>query len=190
MATFRGYSLWLTPTEDTVEQTLTKAICSTSELAQTPPFPPHMTLLGGLDLPDTDEETLKATTAALAASLSPYTATTTHVDTLPDSVYRCVFLRVDPTDDVVTAWSAAKSAFAIADGDCDGKYDSYMPHVSLVYSDMDPDARAQTAATIGSSLDNISFTCSTIQLWDTSGYYTEWRLLGEYPLTPSSSSSS
>ena len=183
MASFKGYSLWMTPTEETVHTTLSSAISTTSQLANTPAFPPHMTLLGGLTPPAMDEEELKATTASLAASLSPYTATTTHVDTLPDSVYRCVFLRVDPTDDVVAAWAAAKSAFAITDGDYDGKYDSYMPHVSLVYSDMDPDARAQTAATIASSLDNISFTCSSIQLWDTSGYYTNWRLLGEYPLS-------
>ncbi|KNC46215.1 cyclic phosphodiesterase [Thecamonas trahens ATCC 50062] len=174
---FSGYSLWLVPPEP-VAASFAATIVEASAEVNTPPFPPHVTLLGGLPESVTEADARRGC-EAIAAAVGPYEMVVTGVDVLPDSMFRCVFLRIDPTADVLAAFETAKTALAVADVD---KYAGYMPHLSLVYADIDLESRERMAAAIGPKHDGESFTVSRLELWDTAGVHSEWSMVAAYEL--------
>lgn len=173
---FVGFSLWLVPSEPEVLAKLQAAIDTLSAKHHAIPFVPHVTLLGGLR--GFSEEEMCLRTAALARQLKPYALRVDCPAWLPSLFFRCVFAKMHLDADAQAAFDAAKAVFDIGPD-----FESYMPHLSLVYSDMDDTTRARAADEVGASLDGLQFTVRSIQVWNTTGTHDSWRLVQAYDLS-------
>lgn len=164
--------------------------------ADAPDFPPHVTLIGGVARP---KDHVLATAERLAGELAP-------VDIAFDRVaagqifHQCVYVMATPTAPLMAAGAAAKRAFDLPPA-------LYMPHLSLIYSEMDAAAREalagqEQARLLGDggagdgdgplSHSERSFTADSVAVWFTpeeDKTLESWRAVAVFPLTGSSSGS-
>ena len=179
-AAYKGYSLWIVPPAGSEAEAVLQAAIEQASAAQgVAPFAPHMTLVGALP-EGMDEDEVCAGAARIAALTPPYTVRGTHVDVLPDLVFRCVFLRIAESAPVLAAFATAVDEYRLADLP---DFATYMPHVSLLYADIDLAARSAAAQAIAPHVDGVEFEATTLQVWNTGGPYDQWAMVAEYPLT-------
>ena len=160
------YSIWLVPDRETQKyQTLDELISEhTRSYPDAHDFDPHITLLGGIE---TDEPTVMDRTQDLARDRDPLElafgdascSTTTH---------QCVFLLVAPSVPLLEFRQAATEAVGRA-------AEMYVPHLSLVYSELSPEARVRAARSIDADSLPDSVRVDTIEVVDTDGPVSEWR---------------
>jgi hypothetical protein len=180
--TTRTFSLWLTPSA-AVSARLSSEIARLSALHSAPIFSPHVTLL--TPAAGATEEACRAASAALAASLTgALYAKFLDVEAGADANhwrFRCVFLRVHDDEAIHKLHAAARSLLPPSAPD-----EGYMPHLSLLYSDID--AAARTAARDDAARALSPFHCEgapleALALWDTTSARPEaWTLVAEFPL--------
>jgi hypothetical protein len=97
-------------------------------------FPPHVTLVGGLQM--SREEALAATGRAAEAIKQPYTLQLDHV-TFGSAFYMCVFVKMVQEETVMAAGRAARVA-------CGQPPDApYTPHLSLLYASLSDEQKRQ-----------------------------------------------
>jgi 2'-5' RNA ligase len=165
------YSLWLIPS-GTEKRRLAEVIERLSRDPGGPRFEPHLTLLGGLD---GEEEFFSRATERLAASLRPITLHPRAVE-FGDEYYRCLYLRVEQSDQLMAAHREAVRQF--------GKKEetSFMPHVSLFYGTLPRDARTQIAKTLDAWR---AVDCQTdrLRLVATGGELPSWRIARDCALS-------
>lgn len=171
MTSATGYSLWLMP-EGRLYNRLKGTITQLSGRYFTPAFEPHVTLLGLI--PGTKEEVVSKT-ARLASMLQPYEIRLRGVDHL-DEYFRCLFVRVEKTPEVMAANTRAREVF--------GKRNDaeYMPHLSLMYGSLTPVTKHNIISSIGREF-NAAFEAKSIHLYLTQGEVKDWRRVREFPLS-------
>ena len=100
------YSIWLMP-QSNVGETLGKLIKKLARKYKAPVFLPHVTLIGSLtgEASEIVEQTRK-----LASLLKPYDIRLTRADCL-DEYFRCLFMRVEETREVMDAFHRAVGIF-------------------------------------------------------------------------------
>ncbi len=160
----RTYSLWLTPSAATAPSYAAE-VSRLASLHGAPTFTPHVTLL--VPDPGTTEAACREACAALAAAPA-IPAVFTGVEAGADANhwrFRCVFLRVRDDAAVHELHAAARARLpsAYAAG-------GYMPHLSLLYSDVDAAGRAAAAADAARALPAAAAAgaaLDAIELWDT-----------------------
>ncbi|GMH42972.1 hypothetical protein BSKO_10894 [Bryopsis sp. KO-2023] len=123
------FSLWLMPKADTAAR-IYQSIDYFSKKHGGPVFPTHCTLLGstGKDFAGT----MKGA-ETLAAQLERHYIRFDKVS-FKDAYFQCVFLLCEKGEKLLEARSAAEKIFQIP-------AQQYMPHVSLMYSDVDTEIR-------------------------------------------------
>jgi 2'-5' RNA ligase len=163
-----GYALWLMPAGQT-HRHLARRIVSLSRQYTTPRFEPHVTLLSGITVP---EQEALSRSATLASRLDPFEIRLAGIDFL-DEYFRCLFVRVIPTDAVINAHQAAKEVFGLPNPP------AYMPHLSLMYGN--PPIAVKKKIASGSSID-LSFEVSRIHLYAVNGPPADWRQAGTFSL--------
>ncbi len=168
MTRSNGYSLWLIPSND-VYRRLTETISQLSRKYSTPKFEPHITLIGEVD--DIEEE-LVSKTGQLASISNPFTVKLTYVDYL-DQYFRCIFLRVEETDDLMMANNKARETFGRQQ---DPKF---MPHLSLMYGNFSSELKQQVIVEIGRNF-NLSFDINSVHLFSTDGEPKDWYRVREF----------
>jgi len=89
-------------------------------------FKPHMSLYGGFE---TEDNSITKKIEQLSLQLNPFTAITTEV-AMSTTFYQCVFVRIKTIPQVMNAHLKAKKTLGISD------HHVYMPHISLVYGDL------------------------------------------------------
>lgn len=144
-----------------------------AERFSTPPFPPHVTLLPGIDDPR-EEETL-ATCRTLAAAIRPFTVRLAGVEGRAEP-FRCLFARAEASALLLATHAAAARAFG-REPDA-----PFFPHLSLVYGAV-PDETKREIATDVAPLVAPSFPVARLHLWRTDGPVGDWRELGALDLT-------
>ncbi|PNW77036.1 hypothetical protein CHLRE_10g419600v5 [Chlamydomonas reinhardtii] len=97
-----------------------------------PTFAPHTTVLAAIERP---REEVLAVAAEMCKHVKKYRINFTEV-ACGSIYYQCVYLLVDKTEGVLAAGAAARKAFGITTG-------PYMPHLSLLYSDIPQEERAK-----------------------------------------------
>jgi 2'-5' RNA ligase len=165
-----GISLWLMP-EGPVRDRLSRLIDGLAVRLGTVPFPPHVTLVAGLARPEGD---VLAAAAALASSLARFSVRLGGVGG-GDAFFRCLFLRAERTEALVSAHAAAAGAFGRDPGP------GFDPHLSLVYGKL----RSRTRADLVRELRSVTespFDVDRLHVWSTEGPVREWRALGVCPL--------
>jgi hypothetical protein len=167
----RGVSLWLMPTGEPRDR-LASLIVRLAERFSTPPFPPHVTLLPGIEKPSEDD--VLSTSRALAVALRPFPLRLLAVEG-KDEPFRCLFVRAAADEPLVAAHAAASCAFG-------RRPDAgFLPHLSLVYGRLPDDAKADLAAAL-SGLVASRFPVARLHVWRTEGPVAEWQELGALDL--------
>ncbi len=177
-----SYSLWLTPSAAQAPALRAEIARLRGEVGG-PAFEPHVTLL--VAAPGTTDAAARAACAALAAARAPLHVAFTGVEAGADARhwrFRCVFARVRDDAAVHAVHAAAKAALPAAHPD-----EPYMPHLSLLYSEIDAAGRAAAAAGAARALAAAGAadgaTLDAIELWFTpTADCAEWRLVERFPL--------
>jgi 2'-5' RNA ligase len=166
----RGVSLWLMPGE-AVRQRLAALIEGLAARLGTLPFPPHLTLLPGIEGRAQDD--VLAAGESLAAELRPLTVRLLSVEGR-DEHFRCLFARAEADEPLRAAHAAAARAF---DREPDP---AFLPHLSLVYGTLPPVARWGLAAEVAAAV-TVSFAAGRLHVWRTEGPVGDWREIGTFP---------
>jgi len=166
----RGVSLWLAP-EGAARFRLASLVEGLAARLGTEPFAPHVTLLPGLPGP---EEGVLGPASALACRLPPLRVRLQGVEGR-DEHFRCLVARAVADEPLRAAHEAAARAFGREPDP------AFLPHLSLVYGTLAPQAKGPLATELEPALPG-SFEASRLCVWRTEGPAREWRELGAFPL--------
>lgn len=167
----KGYALWLMPGEPLFNRLSAEILRLSQELA-TPLFEPHVTLLGGITLP---EEEVLARAIALAGALKPFQIELGEIGYL-DEYFRCLFVRVVPGDHILKAHTAGMQIFGQPGGQ------PYEPHISLVYGKLGIE-RKRTIAAGRTSLTGQVFNVKSLAVYQVRGVPSDWKLIKSLEIT-------
>ena len=130
-------ALWLIPEQRAAEE-LRRVVEEYAARFGTPRFAPHVTLLSGIEVCSPED--------FAAWPASRLTATCQGVSQSHD-FYRCVVVEIDPSPVMQSLRESAERHFGHR-GD-----DSWRPHLSLVYGDLQEEVRRRIAGDIGPSFE-------------------------------------
>jgi len=156
------YSLWLMP-EDEVYAKLISTIRQLSKPYGTPEFEPHVTVIGTMTGQKKD---LTEKMNRLAAEVKPFAVKLMDLDYL-NEYFRCLFIRIEQSAAVMGANTKARTIFD------QSRSADYMPHLSLMYGDIDTAVKKAVIQTIGRDL-RCTFPVNDIHLYATSGAPERW----------------
>jgi 2'-5' RNA ligase len=169
----RGLSLWLMPGEP-ARRTLVALIEGLAARFGTRPFPPHLTLLPGVEGGSPDA--VLAAARAVAPALQPVTV---RLETVvgTDEHYRCVIALAAADDRLRAAHAAAARA-------CGRPPDpGFLPHLSLVYGSLAPARKRELIREVASAA-RLAFEAASLHVWRTEGPADDWREIGEVAFGP------
>ncbi|MFC4407893.1 2'-5' RNA ligase family protein [Haloarchaeobius iranensis] len=162
------YSLWLVPDRDAaayrqLEETI-RELATGQEDA--PEFEPHVTVLGGIrgdqDLITERTEELVGNRESLELSFTAVHCSTTK--------HQCVFLLIQPTRELLSLHQTAAELFDTNPG-------MYVPHLSLIYSEMSIADRVSMVESIDLEALPATVRTDTLAVVDTTGEVSEWRTI-------------
>lgn len=171
----RGLSFWLVP-DGTARSALRTEIARLAAAHGTTPFEPHVTLLPGVER---SEAEVVSVGFRLAREIPPIRLSvrgTAH----SREFFRCVYLEIETADALVRANEKAREIVV------PGRPQSFHPHVSLVYGELD----APTRRALAGDLDPLAprnFSVSTLEVVRTEGPAESWRTVAVFPLSGASS---
>ena len=150
---------------------LKNLISQLSEKYSTPVFEPHVTLIGSVLGP---EDEILSKTSKLASVIEPYRIKLRKIGYL-DEYTKWLFIKAEKTDEVMNANLKARDIFNRQDDS------EYMPHLSLMYSNLPLKIREEIITEIGEE-SNITFDVGAIHLFSTTGEPKEWYRVKEFAL--------
>jgi hypothetical protein len=153
---FRG-SLWIRPQGAALEE-IQRAMRRARERCGGPPAHPHVSILGGIELP-ADEA--KRRLERLADGFLPFSVRLGRLDWY-NEYFRCFFARVEAGPELLSLYRRAQEVFEI------NPRDAYEPHVSLIYGEVDEQKKKDLAVDLGGMLD-VSFQANGLCLVDATG---------------------
>lgn len=169
----KEYSIWLVPNEDSETYSVLDEVISeySQEYPDAPDFKPHVTVLGGLE---EDREIIEKHTQTLAEGQEPLELTITAASSSVTN-HQCVFLLVSPSVELLELHQNALDLF-------DTHPSMYVPHLSLIYSEMDLKDRVHEAQSI--EMDSLpkNVGIDTIEVFDTTGPVPNWEQTAKYSL--------
>lgn len=167
------YSIWLRPDPEThAYRRLDEVIGEFADsIADAPDFDPHVTVLGGIAA---DRETVEKRTRDLAHGRDPFTLSFTSVS-CSTTTHQCVFVLVEPSVELLELHRNAVEFF-------DAEAEMYVPHLSLVYSDMGLEERVRTMRSIDDESLPSEIRIETVAVVETSGPVQTWETTGTYSL--------
>ncbi|WP_267643295.1 2'-5' RNA ligase family protein [Haloarchaeobius amylolyticus] len=167
------YSIWLIPDEGSPEyKALDQTIGEYAEkYPDAPDFRPHITVLGGIEV---ERDVIESKARELTDSQTPFEVEFMSLS-CSTTTYQCVFLLANPSIELLSLNQRAVEEL--------GQENSmYVPHLSLVYSDMPLQERLDAVHSVDSeSLPN-SIQISTVEVVDTGGDVPDWEPVAEYQL--------
>lgn len=158
-----SYSLWLRPFGE-VGFELKQQIKELSRRYSTPVFHPHVTLLGGLKMHETE---LVQLTDTLAHSLAPFTVYLEKAGAR-DRYFQSLFVRIKKNEPLMSSHRIAKELF-----DCEEK-EEYFPHLSLMYGEQSPEEKDKLMNVMGRSF-NMQFDVHSVLVIKTGNEVNEWK---------------
>jgi 2'-5' RNA ligase len=168
----RGISLWLMPGA-VARRRLAALIERLAARLGTAPFPPHLTLLPGIE--DGPDEVLAAA-GPLAAGLRPLTVRLESVEGREEP-FRCLVALAAADEPLRAAHAAAARAFGRQPDPV------FLPHVSLVYGSLAPETKSELIRDVASSA-VLACEAARLHVWRTEGPVGDWREIGAFDLGP------
>lgn len=166
-------SVWLIPEAGTAEHTRwTRLIAALADTAaDAPVFDPHLTLVGSV--PDAHHATR---VAQAVANVTPSLKLRVRDVQCSTTTHQCVFCPVAPS---VPLLRARRHGLAVLD-----RPDTpYVPHVSLIYSDMSLARRVTLADAITQTAIPDRLRLTRVAVVDTAGPVSEWEPVRAFPLS-------
>lgn len=171
-----GYSIWLEP-DDELRKKLVKIIKKLSARCKTPLFIPHVTLLGGIEQPESE---VLYNTQAIAKRIKPYFVNLTGIVDFEKHWTKALFVRAYETVETLGANRVARTAFAMQE------QEQYHPHLSLMYTkDIPIGERRKIGSTLDTSILTCRFSVDKLHLYRTEGATEDWVKIGEFKLAGS-----
>lgn len=156
------HSLWLEPSGD-IAYKLQERIKKLSKKYETPVFPPHVTLLEGVQSTETELVPLANT---LASSLETFELLLTKAG-YSDEFYRSLYIHVEESRQLLEIRKMACRLFDVAE-------DGYMPHLSLLYGELSTNEKERLLNIMGREF-HIRFPVKSIVIMQTEGEPDEWK---------------
>jgi 2'-5' RNA ligase len=156
-----------------VREKLHALIRDLSETYRTPPFEPHITVLGGLA---SSEDVLVPWAEELASSAGPFEV---ELDGMghKEEYYRCLFAKVRETEELMELNRRAGEIFGRADDP------PFMPHVSLMYSNMRASRKRRIIPPLEDELRGVRFRVDSLYLYLTEGEPPDWSEAARFPFS-------
>ncbi|KAK9832428.1 hypothetical protein WJX74_009958 [Apatococcus lobatus] len=182
----QSYSIWAQPSGVLANRLQTEIDHLAGLTNEAPSFLPHVTVVAGVE--GTEQEVLQRATEA-AAQIQKYVIGFESVS-YGKMYFQCVYMLCEPSRPTLAAAAAARRVFGKDKGD------HYMPHLSLLYSDIQVAQRAQIAealqarlmtgtSTTANPLPEKSFLVDTLNVWLTPAgdkSLKSWKLVKQIPL--------
>ena len=167
------YSLWLVSDEDTdAYRTLDERISDYARsYPDAPDFEPHITLLGGIEAA---EATVVERTRDLVAERDPFDLDVSGVS-CSTTTHQCVFLLVTPSTALLRLRRAATESFGRGER-------MYVPHLSLVYSELAVEDRVRLMRSVGTESLPDRVRIDSVAVVETDGPVPGWRTVSTHPL--------
>lgn len=166
----KGVSLWLMP-EGEARARLARCIDRLAVRLATPSFPPHVTLLPGLDAP---VDSVLDAVAELARGLPPFEVRLSGVEGSDDH-FRCLYARVEVSSPLGAAHARAVRRL-VPPGPL-----PFEPHLSLVYGTLDAGTKAALAREVEAEA-LPGFQARRLHAWRTEGEVGAWHEIGSCAL--------
>ncbi|WP_157964881.1 2'-5' RNA ligase family protein [Halorubrum sp. 48-1-W] len=165
------YSIWLQPDHDSTEYRRLSGLIDdySHRYDDAPVFDPHITLLGGLS---GEQDTITGTTQTLTQERDSFEVSFPHTH-CSTTRYQCVFLLVEPTLELLSLHESGVEAFETAG-------EMYVPHLSLIYSDMSLEERLELVEEIESESLPEAALFDTVAVVETTGDAKDWETIAEY----------
>ena len=164
------YSLWLMP-EGEEQRQFAEIIARLSQRFGTPPFDPHVTLLGGLH---GEERAIVTRISDIVRTMRPVEIRTSTLHSQED-YFRQLFVQVEKTRPLMETRARVK---VLAGG---RRERPYSPHVSFMYGNVRYQDREALLMEMGGELVS-EFETKTLHVVDTAGTPERWRRVGAFPL--------
>ena len=167
------YSVWLQLDPASSEYLELKELIDeySQRYEDAPVFEPHITLLGGLS---DNQSTINETAGAIAQKYQPLEVSFPRVH-CSTTRFQCVFLLVEPILELLSLHEDAVEMFRTGGG-------MYVPHLSLIYSDMELGERLKLTKEIDSRSPPDSARLNSIAVVETTSDPPEWEMVAEYEL--------
>jgi 2'-5' RNA ligase len=163
------YALWLKP-ESEVRDILKRIIDRLAGEFDAPGFEPHITIASGIRM-NVDE--MVGRLEGVAKATEPMTLYLGDTD-FRDSYYRSLFVRIAPNDALLELRERSLREFHL-------EHEPYLPHISLMYREMDSGKKQQIIEQVGKRFDLV-FIPDKIHLVRVSGPPETWEELLYVPL--------
>ncbi len=163
------FALWLKP-DNEVYDVLNRIINSLSREYDAPRFEPHITVAGDISIPLTG---LKEAVSEVAAKIEPMTLYLTETD-YRDTLYQSLFIHVAPNDALLLLREQCLSELGL-------EHKPYMPHISLLYKEIDNDEKKKIVDRVGKRFDLV-FIPDKLYLMRTAGEPEDWEEVMSVPL--------
>lgn len=165
-----GYSVWMMPNKEASER-IREIIDDIASKNKTIAFEPHITLIGSVH-----GEGLWETTQELAARMKPIPITFESMGQT-DSYFRCIFAKVVKNKQLESAYDDAVALFK-------AKRTDFMPHISLMYADIEEKKRLEIIERVDTEIFRKldGFLIDRICLYSTDGPVTKWYKVGDMAL--------
>lgn len=164
----KGYTLWLMPKGE-IYGKFAELIKKLAGEYGGPIFEPHVTLLGGIELPETE---MISKTDQLVESQKPFPVTLRQVD-FEDYHFRALFVKAEITPALLSLRERAKKIFGMQD------IPPYMPHFSLLYGNYPNELKEKIIAEIGRD-QTAQFEVNSVFLTK-GGEVKDWKIINEFP---------
>lgn len=163
----RGVSLWLVPEGDAHDR-LQALIGRLAARFGTPSFPPHVTVLPGIE--GRSEGDVLDSTCALGATLRPFPVRLHGLQGRGEP-FLCLFARAAADEPLLSAHREAAQAFGRAPDP------AFLPHLSLVYGTLALGVKESLVAELATEA-ALSFEAGALHVWRTEGPVGGWRKIG------------
>lgn len=169
----KKFALWLKP-GDEVFEVLDRIIASLAKEFNAPRFEPHITVAGSIQMP---EETIAIRMEAMVKDCEPMTLCLSETGCM-DTVYQSLFIHVAPNEALLALRERCMTELQL-------EHESYMPHISLIYKQLDTGIKRSITERVGQRFDMV-FKPDKLYLADTSSRSPEqWKVKHCVPLTRS-----
>lgn len=165
------FSLWLKP-EGEIFDILKRIIDSLAEAHNAPRFDPHVTIAGTEGDPE-DTQTMQNLLLQIAVGCEPMTLYLKDTD-FRESLYRSLFIHIAPNDALLALRNRCLGLF-------NQEHKPFMPHISLMYKEMDQEKKIQIMEQVGKRFDLV-FIPDKIHLVRTTGQPESWEEVMQVPL--------
>lgn len=163
----KGYTLWLM--QDEMRKKFAGLIKKLGAEYGGPIFEPHVTLLGGIELPQTE---VIRRSEQLVHGQKSFPIILRQID-YEDYFFRTLFIKAEVTEQLQNLHNRAKEIFEI------GGTSTYMPHLSLLYGNYPVELKERIIKKIGQD-QTFQFQINSVHLVK-GGEVKDWQIIRAFP---------